>query len=233
MRIEELKKLWDTDEGKPYKGCLIEPESIDGGIGCMCAQGQVLHFVGGWERTDLIGTNQFTADIEVARLLDIPIVQSVLLRKVNDSVDGAPRVVLDEPEKILGENASEVIAFWRHIDSMTSFERVSAKAKSLDDVVDFIIGEFSELNGMPKVITGAVWWGAHANIQTAWPNIASDGKSPPLGWGAHANIQTAWPLASAVVSGVVPAAACYATLEIQRQEQEPEFLPLFGFDPWT
>src|SRR4249919_881531 len=95
--IAEILARWDSGEGKPYKGSLIDfaeyerkPESI----GCMCAQGQVLHLLGGWSPTKLRYTEQGKADKATAKLLNISISHSILLRSVNDKVDGAPSIVL-------------------------------------------------------------------------------------------------------------------------------------------
>lgn len=121
--IEQLIARWDADEGKPYKGALIDPYAlIDKGgelpLSCMCAQGQVLHVVGGWSAKTLRDAAQNDADREVARLLGISLAHSVLLRRVNDKADGAPSVVLTTPEKVLGPNAAQVLAFWRYLDAM-------------------------------------------------------------------------------------------------------------------
>nr|MBA3577456.1 hypothetical protein [Sphingomonas sp.] len=45
--------------------------------------------------------DQDDADKEAAKLLDISIAHAILLRSVNDKADGAPSVVLTNPEKIL------------------------------------------------------------------------------------------------------------------------------------
>lgn len=47
--INELIARWNSDEGKPYKGKLIDRDNYaEGNLSCMCTQGQVLHVVGGW-----------------------------------------------------------------------------------------------------------------------------------------------------------------------------------------
>jgi len=135
MKIDELISRWDTNEGKPYKGDLIDWDAYDGdglsppnNIGCMCAQGQVLHLLGARNPAWLRCTDQRTADAETARLLNISRNHAVLLRLVNDSVDGAPAVVLTRPERILGSKAQQVMAFWRVLDGFDFSTLRAAKA---------------------------------------------------------------------------------------------------------
>jgi len=120
MTKEELLALWPTDI--PFKGELIS------GDGCMCAQGQVLHYVGGMSPDDLREIDQEDADKRTAELLGISRAHAVLLRHVNDSQPGAPTCVLTEPEKVLGDQAQTVLAFWRHLDRMTKNDWKSACA---------------------------------------------------------------------------------------------------------
>ena len=111
--INQLVTRWTTPGGLPFTGRLISSD------GCMCAQGQALHYVGGYSADDLRAITQEKADKETARLLGISTTHAVLLRNVNDSVAGAPSIVLTHPEKILGDQAQTVLAFWRHLDKMT------------------------------------------------------------------------------------------------------------------
>ena len=112
MTVDELLARWPTDI--PFKGELIDAD------GCMCAQGQVLHYIGGMTPDDLRKIDQADADLKTAELLGISRAHSVLLRRVNDSMPGAPTCVLTEPEKVLGYQAQRVLAFWRHLDGMTA-----------------------------------------------------------------------------------------------------------------
>lgn len=125
--LQEIITRWNSNEGKPYKGNLIDWNAYDGdgeeapaNIGCMCAQGQVLHLLAGWSPSKLKDTEQRQADQETAKLLNISVAHAILLRKVNDSVDGAPAIVLTNPEKIIGDQAHIILAFWQHIDRMTA-----------------------------------------------------------------------------------------------------------------
>ena len=74
MEIREIIARWDSGEGKPYKGSLIDREAYEAdpeNMGCMCAQGQVLHAIGGWGFARLMAAKQSEADAETAKLLDI------------------------------------------------------------------------------------------------------------------------------------------------------------------
>ena len=117
--INELIARWNTDEGKPYKGSLIDRDSYtDGNLSCMCAQGQVLHVIGGWTADELTDAEQTHADKETAKLLNISRTHAILLRIVNDKRDGAPAIVLTNPGKVLGDQWSTVLDFWWHIDTL-------------------------------------------------------------------------------------------------------------------
>ena len=121
MDIAELIAQWDINEGKPFKGSLIDADAYKANPdspSCMCAQGQALHYIGGRSIEWLQNVEQSEADAETAKLLGISRAHAILLRSVNDSVDGAPSVVLTHPEKVLGDQAHIVLAFWRHLDMM-------------------------------------------------------------------------------------------------------------------
>ena len=121
---------WATDEGRPFKGQLIDmqaykadPESLS----CFCAQGQVLHLIGGWDADRLMTTTQDEADNATAKLLGISSTHAVLMRNINDSIDGAPAIVLTHPERVLGDQAQTVLAFWRYLDRMTQVQWTVAR----------------------------------------------------------------------------------------------------------
>ena len=120
--IQTLIARWSEPDGIPFKGRLISDD------GCMCAQGQVLHYVGGWDADRLRSVNQNYADRETARLLGISTAHAVLLRKINDGQPGAPSVVLTDPAQVLGAQAHIVLAFWRHLDRMTPAQWIAARA---------------------------------------------------------------------------------------------------------
>jgi hypothetical protein len=114
--IETLVAKWAEPGGIPFKGYLISAD------GCMCAQGQALHYVGGWSPERLRKITQSFADQQTARLLGISVAHAILLRLVNDHKPGAPAVVLTDPAQVLGDQAETVLAFWRHLDRMTVWQ---------------------------------------------------------------------------------------------------------------
>jgi hypothetical protein len=125
--LEQIIARWDSGEGKPFKRKLIDWKKYGGDgalppddIGCMCAQGQVLHLLGGWSPQRLRHAAQSAADAETAKLLGISRAHAVLLRNVNDRVDGAPSVVLTHPERVIGDQAPTILAFWHHLDAMSA-----------------------------------------------------------------------------------------------------------------
>jgi hypothetical protein len=130
-QLSDLLERWDSGDGKPYKGSLIDWSAFEAdksNIGCMCAQGQVLHLLGGWSPGKLRDVGQAKADEATAKLLNISIAHSILLRSVNDKADGAPSIVLTHPEKVLGDQAQTVLAFWLHLDGMKAkdWQKVAA-----------------------------------------------------------------------------------------------------------
>lgn len=121
--INDLIARWNTDEGKPSKGGLIEIDKYeDGNLSCMCAQGQVLHVLGGWDSVVLSKAWQDVADEETVKLLKISRAHSVLLRQVNDRADGQPAKVLTDPGAILGDQWSKLLDFWWYIDAIDDKE---------------------------------------------------------------------------------------------------------------
>lgn len=131
LTIEQIIARWDSGDGKPYKGELINMAAYEANptdIGCMCAQGQVLHLLGGWDADKLRDIMQREADKATAKLLGISTTHAILLRQINDAVDGAPSIVLTAPEKVLGDQAHIVLAFWRHLDRMTNADWLKVAA---------------------------------------------------------------------------------------------------------
>lgn len=116
IALHEVFDLWESPEGRPYKGKLIDWPAYmadPDNIGCMCAQGQVLALAGGWTPEDIRDIeDQAKADVEVAKLLNISRAHAVLLRNVNDTADGAPSIVLRDPGKVLGDQWSKLLDFW-------------------------------------------------------------------------------------------------------------------------
>ncbi len=111
--IDRLVARWNGLDRPLFKGCLIDD------TGCKCAQGDALSYLGGLTDDALRTISQERADAETAKLLGISRTHSVLLRRVNDKQDGAPSIVLTNPEAVLGDQANLVLAFWRYLDGRT------------------------------------------------------------------------------------------------------------------
>jgi hypothetical protein len=118
--VDELLDYWPGNI--PFKGSLV---SEDGS--CMCAQGQVLHFLDDVPAQGLRDYSQTKADKRVAQILGISRAHSILLRIVNDKQDGAPACVIRNPKQVLGDQAFVVLAFWRHFDRMTPAAEEAAR----------------------------------------------------------------------------------------------------------
>jgi hypothetical protein len=129
----ELVARWSKPGGIPFKGSLISGE---GDAVCMCAQGQALHYVGGWDFDRLRNVEQVEADKVTAELLDISRAHAVLLRNTNDSQPGAPSIVLTNPELVIGDQAPTILAFWRYFDTMTAAQWDAAWVAARDAARD-------------------------------------------------------------------------------------------------
>jgi hypothetical protein len=210
--ILEITARWNSGEGKPYKGSLIDWDSYDGDgteppadIGCMCAQGQVLHLLGGWEPERLHDTEQSIADAETAKLLNISRAHAVLLRNINDSVDGAPSIVLTDPGKVLGDQWSSLLDFWWALDQFDAgqWQKVGAAGSAARDAAG-----------------SAAWGAARAAAGSAAGSAARDAAGDAAGSAARA---------------AAGSAARDAAWEIQGsailfdQSKPLFFLPMFGW----
>jgi hypothetical protein len=218
--LDALLDRWDAGH-VPGKHKLISAD------GCMCAQGQILHYIGGMTADELRGTKQSDADKRTAELLGISRAHAALLRYVNDYSDGDLASVIRQPRAVLGSEAQTVLAFWRRLDRMTR-------------------------NDWRKVIKAdreAAWgaareaaWGAarYAAWEAAWKaawGAARGAAREAVGGAAR---EAAWGAAREAVGGAAREAAgeaaSAATHEIQgavvmRAQGQPFFfLPLFGFD---
>ena len=148
---------------------------------------------------------QAWADAEVARLLGISRAHSCLLRIVNDRQDGCPQDVLLRPEKVLGDQARLVLAFWWRLDAMTAeqWEAVDAAAKTIE----------------PDATWSAVW--------------ARSAAGPPaaLAAGIAAKHGT-WGVARAVAGDAATRATheIQGAAVMREREQPFVFLPLFGIN---
>jgi hypothetical protein len=194
--VDEMLDWWPGNI--PFKGQLISSD------GCMCAQGQVLHLIGGMTPDDLRRMQQADADKRTAELLGISRAHAVLLRQVNDNQPGAPTCVIREPEKVLGSEARSVLAFWRHLDRMTE-----------DD--------WAKVDVAPAAAAPA--WAAAADA--AWEAAADaawDAAAEATWVAAGAAAWEAAAKAAAGASNEIQGAA------VMRERGQPFFfLPLFGF----
>jgi hypothetical protein len=214
--VDALLDYWPGDI--PFKGSLASDD------GCMSAQGQALHFLGGFTADQLRTLNQKDADRRVAELFGISTAHSALLRIVNDGQDGAPSCVIRNPEQVLGDQAQTVLAFWRHLDRMDSAAWAAARAAR---------------EATWKPAKAANWDAAKAAAwEAAWVAVWSAGGAAMAAAGATVMVARAAREATWVGAWEASEAAAGATNEIQgavvmRSQGQPfYFLPLFGFaDP--
>jgi hypothetical protein len=199
--LAETCARWRSAERSFFGGKLIDDN------GCCCAQGDVLR-ASGWDDQRLRSTAQNEADCEVARLLRISRAHSVLLRHVNDRQDGCPEDVLENPERVLGDQAHLVLAFWRRLDAMTQDDWNGATAADTATEIDD-------------------WYDAKVNARSS----ARDAVSPSGRDAAQSAVK------SAFIRGYAAAeAAGLATNEIQgaalmrERGQKFFFLPIFGIN---
>jgi hypothetical protein len=113
QNAQAMVDFWIEPRNIPFKGKLIDSEGT-----CMCAQGQTL-YRNGYTVEELKNMEQSEADRKTARILEISITHSILLRKINDGEEGAPQDVLTNPEKYLGPRYNEVLEFWLKIDELS------------------------------------------------------------------------------------------------------------------
>jgi hypothetical protein len=112
--INTIVARWNDPNRRPlFKGNLIDKDD------CMCAQGDILHNECGWSFEKLKSVEQKEADSEIAKALGISVAHAVLLRQINDKADGAPGIVITNPELFLGDQSFRILKFWHHIDRMT------------------------------------------------------------------------------------------------------------------
>jgi len=114
---EKLVSRWNSPNGRPLSGKLIDLSKTPDQPDCMCAQGWVL-FEGGMTACEISKIDQSKADAEVAKRLGISRAHGVLLRKINDSRSDSPSIVLTDPSAVLGDQADLILKFWHHLDSM-------------------------------------------------------------------------------------------------------------------
>ena len=213
ITLTELLARWDSKGGHPGTGELVNMDDYlrdPADPNCMCAQGQGLHFLGGITVEDLSGMPQHEADQRFADLLGISRAHSVLLRFINDGDERTPSIVLTHPEKVLGGQYQTVLAFWRHMDRMTSdqWAAADAAADAKADAADYAAADAFDAAG------AAVGFASRNAVRIS----------------AEISAKISWAFAGNAARG--------ATYEIQgaaimrAKGQAFYFLPLFGFaDP--
>ncbi len=223
-KLAALLARWKSGDGKPYKGQLVDWDAYEAdpeSISCFCAQGQVLHQIGGWEPQLLQSTSQPDADAATAKLLNISTAHAILLRNVNDSMNGAPAIVLTDPGKVLGGKWSRLLDFWWHMDQMTDEQKAAARDAALD------------------AAWAAAWAAARAAAwDAAWDAARAAAWDAARDAALDAARAAAWDAARAAAWDAARAAAGYAASEIQgapllrKRGKAFYFLPMFGFaDP--
>ena len=220
MNIKPLIDRWQTDKGKPYKGTLIDMGAYNAdpsNLGCMCAQGQVLHHAG-WDVHRLNWVAQKEADREVAKLLNISISHVILLRIINDAADGAPATVLTDPGAVLGDQWSKVLDFWWHLDAMTgaAWQAASQAALQAAQAASQAASRAASRGAASRIAQAAA---LQAALQAA--------RAAALQATSHAALQApakdSWQSASQATWEIQGA-------EIMRRDGRPfYFLPIFGF----
>jgi hypothetical protein len=221
--IEQILARWDSGDGKPYKGSLIDWKAYEAdpeNMGCMCAQGQVLALAGGWDYAKLRNAVQSEADIATAKLLNISRAHAVLLRQINDKVDGAPSIVLTDPGKVLGDQWSKLLDFWWlfHNYSVADWRKVTAARAAAGDAA------WAAAWDAARDAAGDAAWAAAGDA--AWA-AAWDAAGDAAG-------DAAWDAAGDAAGAAAGAAAGDAAGEIQgyslliERGYKPFFLPMFG-----
>jgi len=129
---QKIIDFWNNERNIPFKGQLISEEPPAEGqppTTCMCAQGQVLHLIGGKTVEEIKSLYQDMADEEVAKLLGISVSHSKLLRNINDDREGSPQDVLSNPGKYLGPNWETVLRWWLYYESLTDEQRIECTSR--------------------------------------------------------------------------------------------------------
>lgn len=114
MSIDRAIQIFEEAK-RPFSGKLIAPPGES--VGCpYCAQGLVLNGCGVDDST-LRKMEQSIADQTVAKILNISLVESIILRRVNDSKKGCPQNILrltdDGIGSIIGPHWKQLVSYWR------------------------------------------------------------------------------------------------------------------------
>lgn len=180
VTIESVVEIWKDPKSRPLFKRLLIDDNGSGGV-CYCAQGHVLH-LSGWSDENLDDAEQREADVVVARTLGISVAHSVLLRYVNDKVDGCPQDVLERPENIIGDQSRLVLEFWRRLDDLTAIEWKDALAT--DSAT-----KKAALNAALNADGGAAW---NAALKAAKKAASKAAWGDALNAALNAALKAAW-----------------------------------------
>lgn len=123
--VKRLVEKWSQPGGLPGKGYELVRE--ENGLS-PCAQSEaimlsrgigVMDFQAFWKGLSTYGSSGLNLDKVTAKTLGISVVHSILLRRFNDLSSQNPAIVLNEPEKVLGENWDKVLEFWHFVSSLS------------------------------------------------------------------------------------------------------------------
>jgi len=230
--IQEIIEGWDRGDGKPMKSSLIDWAAHERGDGvcAMCAQGQILVLAGGWDYTTLRDTDQSEADAAFAKLLNISRAHAILLRNINDKVDGAPSIVLTDPGKVLGDQWSKLLDLWWMFDNYTSDEWRAVRAARGSAAARAAAWESAR-----AAAAAAAWESAReAARATAWESARAAAGEAAWEAAREAAREVAGEAAWEAAREVAGEAAREAAWEIQghtlmvERKQKPFFLPMCG-----
>lgn len=225
--IDKVVERWTSPSARPlFKGRLIDDD------GCCCAQGDILRTYCDWTDARLRAAEQDQADKEVAAALGISVTHSILLRAINDRQDGCPQDVLAHPERVIGDQAPLVLAFWHHLDGMATATWEAAQAAAEEAVwkaADQAAGEAAweaAREAAGEAAEEAAWRAAwEAAEEVAWKAARAAGGSVAGAVAGAAAGAAVWR-----ASGAAAGAAARATNEIQGANRLSKFyfLPMFG-----
>jgi hypothetical protein len=237
--IQEIVARWNSGDGKPYKGLLIDWDAYQENpenMGCMCAQGQVLHAVGGWDFAKLRDADQADADAETAKLLNISRAHAILLRNINDKADGAPSIVLTDPGKVLGDQWSKLLDFWWMFDNYTDDEwRKVAAARAAARDADRAADRAAAWDAAGDAARAAAWAAARdaardadraADRAAAWD--AAGDAARAAAWAAARDAARDAARAAAGAAAWDAAGEIQGSAVMAERGQKPFFLPMFG-----
>jgi hypothetical protein len=172
--IKKLTEKWSQPDGMPGKGYELVRE--ERGLS-PCAQSEAIMLSKGMGVMDFQAFRMGAADrllvnnpslsATTAKTLGISVIHSILLRRFNDLSSLSPAIVLNEPERVLGENWDKVLEFWYFLSALSrddetsldknwvnkvkcweEFEDRKAKLKTLAESLDIIAPDLYYIPGV-------------------------------------------------------------------------------------